>query len=487
MIGASIPADLPTFLRGELAESGVAADATVVIACSGGSDSVALAHAVYTGGATAVVLAHVEHGIRSAGEREAECSVVDRLGATLTIPVARRVIPADSLREEAVRENRSLEELARRTRYRCLEEIAREHRNENGESILLTGHHHRDQVETILMRLFTGRSLLEPLVIPGERSVFDSRTVDSRTKVRILRPLLGVRRETLVEYVAAHHLPVCEDSTNDDTRYLRNRVRKELLPALDRVFSGWNPLDRIVERAAEAERLTAAMSALVPERAWGTRDSRHQDRWRIPRPEFYSLPSAAREIVLRRALYRVADSDRVSFQSFRAIVHGSGFVRSGGVVVRRDENDLVVLRDVVHSGGSGYLWRVAESACLRIRWSEGRVDSVATPGEGRTGWLIGPVRQPVIVRPRRRGDTVLRRSGPGSVATILKRSEPAPLVRAYAPVLEDAHGVVTLFGNEGPICTRRGVQCIFGRKTRREGYIFLCVEGEETDIYAEQQ
>jgi tRNA(Ile)-lysidine synthase len=471
--------DLPAVARNELARRGVARDATVVVACSGGVDSVALAHAVCTGGSMTVVLAHIEHGIRAAEERAAECAAVDRLGSTLAIPVTRRFIPAGALQERATEEHRSLEEMARRVRYDCLEEIAREHRDAAGKAILLTAHHRQDQVETILMRLFTGRSVLEALSMPAERS-----SGFPESEIRILRPFLGVRRETLCKYVTEHQLPAYEDATNSSTRYMRNRVRHELLPALDRVFPGWNPLDRIMDRASETERLTAAVRAMIPEQAWGVLKD---DRWLIPRSPFLALPWAAREIVLRQAVYRIAPSTRVSFQPFRDALTGTGVVRAEGIIVREENSELVVLRDVVHSAGSGYLWAVDEAARLLIRWTEGHVEFTEPSIREYPGWLIGPVHQPVVVRPRRPGDTVAIADGRRSVTAILGRSGMARTIRTCVPVLEDTDGIVALFGKEGPICTRHGVQCTFERKTRREGFIFLCVENEETDIYAERE
>ena len=85
-----------------------------------------------------------------------------------------------------------------------------------------------DQVETFLMRLLRGAG------VPGLVGIWPERQVG---EVRIIRPLLKVRREEVIEYLKQHNLSYRQDASNADTRYTRNRIRHELLPLLERDYN----------------------------------------------------------------------------------------------------------------------------------------------------------------------------------------------------------------------------------------------------------
>ena len=180
----------------------------VVVACSGGIDSVALAHAAAESlGARRVVLGHVDHAVRpnSAADADAVRALATRLGARFSgvrLPPG----PADEAR-------------LREARYGAL----RAQRAEAGARYVLTAHNEDDQAETVLMGLFRSAS---PRALLGMPELRDD----------ILRPWLTVSRAKIAAYVDRHGLPVREDVTNREPRYLRNRVRKELIPLLERRY-----------------------------------------------------------------------------------------------------------------------------------------------------------------------------------------------------------------------------------------------------------
>ncbi len=183
-------------------------DETVLVACSGGLDSVALAHAaVALLGGRRVVLGHVDHAVRQDSGADAEAV----RGFALALGAEARVdrLPPGPDDEARLRE----------ARYAALER----QRAASGASLLLTAHTEDDQAETVLMGLLRSASLGSLSGIPESRG-------------RIVRPLLTVTRIQLVEYVRRHRLPFREDPTNREPRYLRNRVRKELLPLLERRY-----------------------------------------------------------------------------------------------------------------------------------------------------------------------------------------------------------------------------------------------------------
>ena len=180
---------------------------TVLVAVSGGSDSVALLHVLRelapTFGLTLHVL-HVDHGLRAESPRDAE--FVRALGDRLGVPVdVERVTIGPG----------SVEAAARDARYAALEAWA----DRLGAHRIAIGHSADDQAETVLMRLLDGAGVRGLAGIPPRRG-------------RVIRPLIETRRQALRDALVAAGLDWVEDETNRDPKFLRNRIRHELLPLL---------------------------------------------------------------------------------------------------------------------------------------------------------------------------------------------------------------------------------------------------------------
>lgn len=205
----------------------------VLVACSGGSDSVGLAAilaAVAKPLDLRVTLAHVNHGVRdSAWQDEA---VALRVSAALALP----------LRVAALSGERSDEASMRDARYELLRDIARE----TGAGVVATGHNAQDQTETVLLALFRGTGPLGLAGIPARRALAGS--------IDLARPVLRFERAQIRRYVQSAGLPYAVDPTNGDPAYRRNAVR-EALAALRPLFPG---LDAAVSRAAEVMAAEAA-------------------------------------------------------------------------------------------------------------------------------------------------------------------------------------------------------------------------------------
>jgi len=189
--------------------------AAVLVACSGGPDSVALAAATAVEAARLGVpagLVTVDHGLQAGSAERAEA--VGELGRRLRLdPVL--------LREARVGTGGGPEAAARAARYAALREASAA----AGGAYLLLGHTLDDQAETVLLGLGRGS---------GPRSVCGMRTVDPPW----LRPLLGIRRATTAAACAAEGLPVWADPHNADPRFTRSRLRHEVLPLLEQVLQG---------------------------------------------------------------------------------------------------------------------------------------------------------------------------------------------------------------------------------------------------------
>ncbi|WP_298434917.1 tRNA lysidine(34) synthetase TilS [Geobacter sp.] len=207
---------------------------TVVVAVSGGPDSVALLD-ILAGLAALrlrLVVAHLNHSLRGAESDEDE-RFVAALAASYGLPFESET--AD-VRGFSRRERLSLEDAGRRCRYAFFDRLAARY----GASSVALAHHADDQAETLLLRLLrgagvTGLSAMAP-----------------RTAGRYVRPLLALSRHEIERYLQTRRLSFRIDSSNTDTTFLRNRVRHELMPALAR----FNP--EISRRLAVTADLLAA-------------------------------------------------------------------------------------------------------------------------------------------------------------------------------------------------------------------------------------
>jgi tRNA(Ile)-lysidine synthase len=221
-------------------------DVGVVLAVSGGADSVALARAMAhlkTVGAGRLGLAHFNHRLRG-GDSEADQQFVERLAAQLGLPCTMGA--AESGVQAAGGEG--LEARARAARYAFLERTA----TELGARYVVTAHTADDQAETVLHHVLRGTGLTG---LAGMR-----RTRPLGPAVTLIRPLLAITRREVLEYLAALGQPFREDATNQDRQFMRNRIRHELLPLVQREYSPAvvEALVRLARLAGEAQQVVAA-------------------------------------------------------------------------------------------------------------------------------------------------------------------------------------------------------------------------------------
>jgi tRNA(Ile)-lysidine synthase len=185
----------------------------VLVACSGGADSVALLLGLHrlAPGTGRLVVAHAEHDLRAAAASDRE--FVARLAARLGLPfVWRRIaVRAEPSRGEGV------EARARRLRYEFLEQTALE----RGARYVVVAHTADDQAETILHRMLRGTGLAGLAGMPAARPLGPGAS--------LLRPMLDVSRAEVREFLAATVQGWCEDESNADTRLARNFLRHEVL------------------------------------------------------------------------------------------------------------------------------------------------------------------------------------------------------------------------------------------------------------------
>ncbi|HLO27251.1 MAG TPA: tRNA lysidine(34) synthetase TilS [Geobacteraceae bacterium] len=202
---------------------------TVVVAVSGGADSVALLDmlASLEELRLKLVAAHLNHSLRG-DESDGDESFVRKLASDYGLPAEIARVDVKGLSR---RKRLSLEEAGRVARYEFFLDIARSY----GAHSIALAHHADDQAETVLMRLLRGA---------GGTGLC---AISPKSGATLVRPLLAVTRTEIETYLAQRNLPYRTDSTNRDTEFLRNRVRMELIPYLET----YNPAvrDRLVATA----------------------------------------------------------------------------------------------------------------------------------------------------------------------------------------------------------------------------------------------
>jgi tRNA(Ile)-lysidine synthase len=235
-----------------LVDAGITREGTgrVLVACSGGADSVALLRVcLVLLGPSRVVAGHVDHAVRAGSRADAEH--VRSLCAAHAVPALFERLAPPSADEATLRA----------LRYAALERM----RREAGAEVVLTGHTRDDQAETVLLRLLRVAGPERLTGMPARRG-------------RVLRPLLEVPRAEVRAYARKKRWPFRDDPTNAEPAYLRNRVRKELLPLLEARY-GRGIAGRLAALARAASR-----SADVARSAGAARRPREAERPARPPP-----------------------------------------------------------------------------------------------------------------------------------------------------------------------------------------------------------
>ena len=378
----------------------------MLVALSGGPDSVALLHVLRTlearGELTVAAAAHFNHQLRGAeaDEDEAFCQ---GLAADQGVPfLAGRADVAALARESG----RSVEDAARHARYAWLEAAA----VEVDADAIAVGHSRDDQAETFLLRLIRGAG---PAGLAGIRP---------RSGL-VCRPLLEIPRADLRSYAVEHGLRFREDSSNADQRIPRNRVRLELLPHLGQ-FS------------------PAIVSTLAREAALAREDDEFLDRLAIESAAslvlkesggvtvdvagLTTLPPALASRVARKALSAAAPDRFIGFQHIDDLLElartgGEGAALTLPGVTARRQGDRIVIGSVTERPFSNSFrfplsipGEVAVPGwALSAAWLDGAAEVKTPPARGNVAMVAAHlVRGALAVRNRRRGD-VFRPLGMG--------------------------------------------------------------------------
>jgi tRNA(Ile)-lysidine synthase len=258
---------------------------TVIVAVSGGADSLCLLHILHRlcgpskrYPAVSLYVAHLDHQLR--GEASAQdAAAVAALARNWHLPIS--IGHADVL-TLARQERRSIEEMARIARYNFLRNLAQQ----VNATVIAIAHHMDDQVETLLLHSLRGGGLASMVGLQPHQQ-------------DIIRPLLCVSRRDTHAYCATHQIVPLDDASNNDTRFLRNRIRHELLPLLTEMNPGYR---HTLLRNAEAMQLDLAWIETQVDLCWPQIVSHaDEERIQLSLSPLQALPLSLQRHLLRRA------------------------------------------------------------------------------------------------------------------------------------------------------------------------------------------
>lgn len=375
----------------ELAQPlGLHPEQPVLLALSGGADSVYLLHVLAAARpAPSLRVCHVDHGLRGA-ESRADADFCERLCASLGLPY-------EGVRVELEPDAPGLEERARRARYRALAAAARA----CGARVLLTAHHQDDRLETLLLRWLRGThpagwdGLRTRLVLEAQldAALESAASADGDTTrpdpLVVLRPLLALRRAEIRARLAAAGLAWREDSSNRDLARARNRVRHGLMPLVEAAL-GSSAREGLLEFAANAAALESELALRTAPLAWqraayavGEQGSRVGV---LPRAALMSLPQP----LARRALARLvrersgsAPGARLLALILADLARGRSLRRSlpGGYTLWLRAHEVLLLPPRAPRTGAPQAWLPFAELAGRLALPPGFCAPLPLPGE----------------------------------------------------------------------------------------------------------
>jgi tRNA(Ile)-lysidine synthase len=416
----------------------------VLVAVSGGPDSVALLQLLYRlreEWRLTLAVAHFDHGLRGRESRE-DAGFVSRLAASLDLPCH---LGRGEVRGLAQAQKISLQMAARQRRHDFLRQTCQTHACTR----LALGHTADDQVEWFLLRLLRGAGP------EGLKGMWPA------TPAGLVRPLLGVGKAVLLAWLKSEALPYREDASNLSRRYLRNRVRLDLLPLLRREY---NPqvsaaIWRLTALLQDDERLLAAQGAAALSQV---ATQLTPDLMVLRLSAWLALSPGLQNRVLRLALGRMLQDQEITMAHLHNLVALAQGSRSGGMMRLQDcclaragpelhlvrglppppdpalASQLEIGTQGVTPGGWG--WQTRIRPCLPEEAPPARLD---------TAWLdLRHLPGPLAIRYPRPGDRFWPQGGPGEkkLQDFLVDCKIPRWLRPYLPLVESGSRLVWVAG-----------------------------------------
>lgn len=278
----------------------------LLLACSGGADSVALVRCFHALAPTydwQLGIVHADHQLRGQASLEDQAFVV-ALGESLNIPVYAKALPVP----ERLQQGGNTQQVCREERYTYFASILHTYQYD----VLVQGHHADDQIETVLMQLTKGSE-------EAIRGIPVHRAFEGK---HILRPLLDIKRIDIEQYLRDLRQPYRQDASNESDAYTRNRFRHHVVPllyqenpALDR------QIGRFIKRQEEDEEVLSQLATAHYQQLLKRSQNGHVT---LDGKGFRALPLALqRRVILLLWKYLQPNTHPLSSQLLAAILHAS--------------------------------------------------------------------------------------------------------------------------------------------------------------------
>ncbi len=348
----------------------------ILLAVSGGADSIALMYAIHALRAenffdAELLCAHINHQLREA-EADRDEEFVIAQATNLKLPVTTRRIDVGGF---ARLNKMSIETAARQLRINALIDIAKV----NKCSRIATAHQKNDNAETILQRLSRGTGFRGLGGIWPERVFAD--------EIKFVRPLLCFRRDEILKYLQKRNLKWRRDHTNVDCTYRRNYIRHRLMPALQQDCT--DSVAELLSQLAESARSYYSMICKLADELWPDLADCDQGKAVLHLKRFGGEPRPVKVELIRRSLANIGCGEKNLTQGhYQGVLQlaeqnitGRKMELPGGFVVRREYGKLIFSNRRVGLG-SPRSYRLAAS---KTAWAGGPAHptTVDIPGEAK--------------------------------------------------------------------------------------------------------
>lgn len=438
IIDETVPNEIRLFLQ----KQGIARDDLIVVAFSGGSDSLAMLAAFSSCMEAGSLLAvYVNHRIRSDSELALELALNEKNCKKLGVPLIVVDLGVGEVERVSLLRSSGIEEAARTLRYAALSRICKE----RGARFLATAHTCDDQLETVLMRVFQG----SPVSALGGIDPFRKNHFDG---ISLIRPVLGLSHVQLQTYLQDLGIAWTEDSTNLCDRYFRNALRHTVSPAILSLFpQAYSALSRLHERTREVSDFLEREAAKAMEQV------ECSPPVSIRLSHFLSIEPLVRDAVL----YRMFDilcgemPKRISYSMVQRIrdqlessKEGSSWTISAlgttarfsrGLFAWEKENTPYQYCLELKNDGKECIVELPDGFSLSVK----RYEKDTDPTLIRIG--IGILENPIVRSPLE-GDVISLQGKTVLLSRLFSEWKIPASLQPRIPVLEDKQGIVAVFG-----------------------------------------
>ncbi|MCJ7580211.1 MAG: tRNA lysidine(34) synthetase TilS [Candidatus Aminicenantes bacterium] len=411
----------------------------ILIAFSGGIDSTALLHLLrelQEEWPLTLALGHFNHKLRQNAEKEE--LFVRNTAEKLKLPL---YVSSEDVRAHADKNKLNIEEAGRKLRYDFLKDAAKK----NGFSKIATGHNMNDQAETFFMRLFRGSGLSG---LSGIYQVVDN---------LIIRPLLSITREEIMAYLTSIKAEFQVDESNADNRFLRNRIRGEFLPYIQKEFDP-HLISRIGKVSALFQEEELVLQELVRKEARKA-IQRKEDSIFLDLNILSTFPVGLARRVMRKFITEIkGDLRKISFEDIESLLdlaEGKEYPLTKDFLFRREQNRLFCHQADLETLSYALFWTGKKS--LKIKDLDMSFSGKELPGVPED-WTfnndfgacldLGKLQFPLTVRSRREGDRYQPFGSPGrKKLKEIMRAKRIPLQeRNKRPVFLSAGEIIWIYG-----------------------------------------